>query len=99
MISGKNRLTPLIGTMTLRGSVVPDVAGDEKLSHASKRVPIVAIDNAVSRLLVIHCPCHLNLPALSAHFASMHQRIAALAAARAFNRHPAVRSFISSACA
>jgi hypothetical protein len=30
--------------MTFRGSVVPDVAGDEELSHTSERVPIAAID-------------------------------------------------------
>jgi len=49
VISGKNRLTPLSGTMTLRGSVMPDVAGDEELSHVSARAPTAAIDNAVSR--------------------------------------------------
>jgi hypothetical protein len=42
-------VTSLSGTMTLRGSVLPDVAGAEKLSHASKRVPTVTSDNAVRR--------------------------------------------------
>src|SRR4029079_12424341 len=48
-ISGKSRVTSPSGTMTLRGSVLPEMAYAEKLSHASKRIPAVAIDNAVCR--------------------------------------------------
>jgi hypothetical protein len=48
VIPGNDRLIALSGTMTLRGSVLPDAAADEEPMHASERLANAAID-AVSR--------------------------------------------------
>jgi hypothetical protein len=97
MISGKSRVTSLSGTMTLRGSVPLDVTGAEKLSHTSERIPTIAIDNAASRPGRDPPPMSPQSSRSVRPLRCMHQRIMALAAARAFNQHPAVRSIISSA--
>ena len=52
---------------------MPDVAGDDELSHASEEVPTTAIDSAVSRPGRNPLPMSPKLPRICAHAASIHR--------------------------